>query len=694
MKAVSEKIVPFASRVLLSHRKPVLIAAALLLVVSAALCTGVRISMDQYIGSARSLAGIEIVPEVFPDTYIAVGIETDDPFSEAARSEVSRVVSLLEERSEWWIVQAPDVTDSGSAVESLLSPDRRSWAVLLKLTAPEEEDSWYEYLRAFRRENPGVHVSGFPFLTKLIHRTIRSEFYLLFLAGVLVLYAMYLLLFRSFGEALRLWLVSIGPALVTGAAFPVMGRSITVFTMIAPICAAAISTSYGIHARRGLEETGGDLSSFYETRGKVLFLDAITTILGFATLLVTRYPEMRTLGLVSILGVAVALLFGLAVYPLLEATVSRARQIRPIASTAGETQPRRVSVPAIGRGRAVAVVLFLVPVLTAVSGLDDTGIQAIPGQVLSLRTSAGLDVRFLEERYGSFSEFSLTFDSGSTYGLVNKDLFDRFLTFRSYLKLDPLVVSVYDFTDAVRGTLDRLPGNSAEVRSDEEIGEALELFSGSLLGDELDRLVDSEYRFATFHVRTRPGIDAREVAAALESWKAAAVESGLQPPVSCNGDIVITTALNLSVVPSQRYGVYAFFALVFLFLWYRTRSWAKALCICIPPIVGTAAALGLTGLLGWKISVGHSLAVAIIAGVGIDDALMYMIAPGSNRNLSRPIIETTAVLVGIIAVLFISTFVTIHYIAAIAITGLVVSTATVLIVLPLTDPIFRKEKTS
>jgi predicted RND superfamily exporter protein len=78
---------------------------------------------------------------------------------------------------------------------------------------------------------------------------------------------------------------------------------------------AGIGSDYGIHIYHRYRE-GADLARLAET-GRSVLLAALTTVVGFGSLILTHYPGLQSIGWMSALGVLLSCLAAIVVLPLL-----------------------------------------------------------------------------------------------------------------------------------------------------------------------------------------------------------------------------------------------------------------------------------------------------------------------------------------------------------------------------------------
>jgi predicted RND superfamily exporter protein len=651
------------------------------IIVSGMLCTKARVDPGLETGSAL-LPGLSIAAPGPSSRMIAVGLETQDAYGPETRRVLARVIKGLREGSPWWSIDGPTMTADSVATDQalFLSSDGKAWTILLSLQEGAEATKWYPFLRALRSSEPLLHISGEPYIGAFVKAELVREFPLLLSIASIFLFLALSIAYRSFARAARSWFVSVATATATAAFFPLLGRPLDIYTIIAPVCALAISTSYAIYASRGLEDAGGSISGLFATRGPILFLDCIATVLGFSTMLAAPVAKLRMLGAASMFGTILAFVFSLVVLPLLElkgrdkAGASSAE----MDNTGIEADWKGLKGPAGKMAFSVFSILLVVLWI----GCNRIDFRASPNSAILRSTTAGADAAWLEARFGVLDEIALRVDTGREYGLVDLGLYRAIGSFRKAMDKDSVFLKVYDYSDAVRSALVSLPGNSAEPTSDEEIGEALELVASSDLGPRAAALFDAGWRTASLRLRLSPGYGGRGLVSAMRRSEGLARNAGIKGDFTWSGLAVMVAGGNLAMAKAQVVSIGIYYLGVFLILLLVLRSPLTALLCALPSAAGIGAAIGLSGLSGWPLDSGSSLALAIVAGIGVNDALMFNLARSRTRLTIRSILETNLGLVAVFAALLFSAFSLIIQVYVLTAAGLMLSMGTVLLVLP------------
>jgi predicted RND superfamily exporter protein len=164
----------------------------------------------------------------------------------------------------------------------------------------------------------GARLSGLPEVNREMGRRFGPEFAKGMAVGSIVVVGLLIAAFRRLDLTL-LALVPTAVALVWAAGLlAVSGVSLDLFSMFAVMTFVGIGVDYGIHlVHRCAHGEPGDRVAAVAHLGPVILVAALTTLLGFGTLVMSSYPPLRLLGVVSAVAIVALGLTSLFVLPAL-----------------------------------------------------------------------------------------------------------------------------------------------------------------------------------------------------------------------------------------------------------------------------------------------------------------------------------------------------------------------------------------
>jgi predicted RND superfamily exporter protein len=561
-----------------------------------------------------------------------------------------------------------------------LSPNSTAWTLFLELSAGNDPAVWLPSLEALRADFPDVRFAGPAYVEGVVKQRLLREFFPLLLLCAALLLGVYGVLLRSLVPALLLWSASLLPALVACSLFPLFRQPLRAYTVLAPFLTLALSTSYSMHLFYGFRSAGGDARHAVGSRGPIVLLDGLAAVLGFATLLFSPVRELRTLGAFVMGGLAVSLFTAFVPFlSMLQIMGPRLAARKGLPFAGPHAEPRRVL--KIGRAVAASVLALSVVGATRISiGYRER--DQFPPWSREHR-----EMRWMQEQYGSSDELVLVADSGRELGLADPSFFSAMADFTSGAARAPGVSGVLSYVDLVTEVEARLagvptgPGTSpppapAETAIAEDLEMARSLSGGSLVS----LFADPAMRRARVSISVRQIGSRADVLAVQDVLQAELRRAGLAGGSRWGGLSLTRALLDRGFAREQTVSLavlLAAYALLLSLVFGSARRGAVALAA---PVCGVAAALGLTGALGWRLNQMNILSIVAVASLSVDGAIMcLMIEP--NPATRRAIRDAALLIMAAMAALAFSSFYLVLQTVAACIWGLGFATAVVLLVL-------------
>ena len=144
-------------------------------------------------------------------------------------------------------------------------------------------------------------------------------------AALVGMLAVYLLMWADLGSHLKA-LLALTPLLLglvwMLGAMAVLGIRINFMNIFVMTMVIGIGVDYGIHLLHRWWESGGDLDAMSDT-AKAIGVAALTTMVGFGSLVLSHFPGLRSVGAAAILGAACTAAASITVLPVLLARLRR-----------------------------------------------------------------------------------------------------------------------------------------------------------------------------------------------------------------------------------------------------------------------------------------------------------------------------------------------------------------------------------
>ncbi len=172
--------------------------------------------------------------------------------------------------------------------------------------------------RAVAAAGGTARLTGLPAVNREMAQRFPPEFAKGISAGLLIVLVLLVAAFRRWDFTL-LALVPTALALIwTAGVLAISGVSLDLFSMFAVMTFVGIGVDYGIHlVHRCAHGAVGDRADAVSHLGPVILVAALTTLFGFGTLVLSSYPPLRLLGIVSTVAIVALGLTSLFVLPAL-----------------------------------------------------------------------------------------------------------------------------------------------------------------------------------------------------------------------------------------------------------------------------------------------------------------------------------------------------------------------------------------
>jgi predicted RND superfamily exporter protein len=171
-------------------------------------------------------------------------------------------------------------------------------------------------LAAVVEAHPGAVLAGANVISAELRRIVWRD---AIKASVLGFVLVFVLLWADLGGALRALLALV--PLIVGMVWmlggmAVLGFRLNFFNIFVITMIIGIGVDYGVHLLHRWYESGGDRTQLAET-AKAIAVAALTTVVGFGSLVLSHYPGLRSVGAAAILGAVATSVLAMTLLPAL-----------------------------------------------------------------------------------------------------------------------------------------------------------------------------------------------------------------------------------------------------------------------------------------------------------------------------------------------------------------------------------------
>ncbi|MSR16118.1 MAG: hypothetical protein EXR86_16535 [Gammaproteobacteria bacterium] len=404
--------------------------------------------------------------------------------------------------------------------ESLVSRDGRATAILVFFEKIDTHDfvkrNVSEKLAEIAREEAGVpvHVTGNPHIKAQLSRTIVSEFVVILPLVSVITALLCAVAFRS-TRGVVVPLGALGMSLTwTLGAIGWVGTPLNLVSNIIPPLLITLGFAGAMHVMSEyyealLHQTVNDRASntaaivrTLEEMGLAIFVNGMTTLLGFLSLCTSSVLAIRQFGFWSVVGVVAATLTSLIFIPALLVLLGAPSRL-PRARTAGRIDrfAEQLGEFDIRNRRGIYLTTFA---MLAVACYGMSRIEVSSSFVGSFISTSPIRQTFdaLNEKMGGLTSFYVVVESDENEAFSRPTNLRELASLQAWLEAQPEVGSTASLADGVM-LLNRAvqENDPAAFKIPDRAGEVKELLLFG--GDELtDGFVDAKYRAANITVRS------------------------------------------------------------------------------------------------------------------------------------------------------------------------------------------------
>ena len=164
--------------------------------------------------------------------------------------------------------------------------------------------------------HPGAVLAGTNVISAELRKIVWDDAIKASLLGIVLVY---LLMWADLGGPLRALLALVplifGMVWMLGG-MALLGFRLNFFNIFVITMIIGIGVDYGVHLLHRWYESGGDRTELAET-AKAIAVAALTTVVGFGSLVLSHYPGLRSVGAAAILGAVATAVLGMTLLPAL-----------------------------------------------------------------------------------------------------------------------------------------------------------------------------------------------------------------------------------------------------------------------------------------------------------------------------------------------------------------------------------------
>lgn len=618
------------------------------------------------------------------------------------------------------------ITQDPFAERLIISEDHDTLTVLFPLTEIADYEGFMNEVDSALENAEGtyeIHMAGYPLLFNRIKVYLVRDLSRLLAFSLILILVMYYFGFRAKRATLLTFLVvTFGTVWCVGT-MSLMGFTITIISIVTPPLVLTLGSSYSIHIlnqyfreaailKGSTEEDSGKrwVAEAVFSVNKTVLMAAATTVIGFMSLLATKLDATREFGIATSFGIIYAAFLSLVFLPAMLSRMKTPTDVQITQVVEGTIAKVMTWLSIIVK--KYRIVILLVFIAITVGFFFSFGRLRYNTEVVSYfpkKDPAIQDIMSIAEEIGGYQQFYITFEApeGEENYFLDKEVLQSLAEFEGLLKERKNVTKIMSFVTY-------LTHLNSILFNDESIPEkrSLILFISKYIkmmlaqpnpDDSMKLIANEEFTKLTMTVwvydHEKKGLLNDEAMRNLLSDIRANKEELFTGEITMTlwGQSLDYIALADVIKRDQRVTTLLSFLFIFILTAIVFRSIRFGLLAIIPLLTGIMLNVVIMVVLGIPMDMTTTMLSIVVIGVGVDNAIhlllrykqqtalhtqMDVILNNTLKITGRPIVITSASIVGGFLVFCFASFKPIVYFGVLVAFALFTAAIGTLIILP------------
>ncbi len=592
-------------------------------------------------------AGLEMIDELTSELEVLEGIDHvisltnyESIVSDDESMSVDKFIQAIPRSQEESDALAAEATSDPMIGHLIVSKDRQYTACLVFIDPAADEVSLVETLRGlllpYQAVGHDLKLGGMPAIRSHVSLAIGHDTRTFIPAGMLLIAVLLFVSFRSRrGVALPLLVVLLS-ILGTLGLMSWMGLMLSVLSSIMPIMLIAVASAYGIHIITRYFEDCANMDESADSKAIVtsviehmlrpLFLAALTTVIGFMSLLSHVLPASREVGVLTAFGVALAFGLSITFIPAVLVLFNKPSPAHQSKNTANRLLSRVLAWIGgiVFHHRNLILIGFGLLMIGSLIGIPRVELDSNPLNYYSPESSVRVINTIIDENFGGSTTMSVVIEGD----VKSPEVLLQIEKIQEFLKLKEGVGYTLAITDFIKLMHQSMHGGDPAYYkipdSRELVSQYLLLYSWESSSGYLDTYVDYDYREAQIVIRlnTMDVYYMVDLQKELNSFLSENIHVDNQP--KSEGYAVLLGNLMPMLVKGQTRSLILSVIFAALVTGLVFRSLSAALVSTMPLAFAIAGVFGLMGYMGIYLNTATSMLSSIMIGIGIDYTIHFL----------------------------------------------------------------------
>lgn len=554
---------------------------------------------------------------------------TKDIRSENGSMIVNPVVKAIPQTPEEKEILREEIKANDIAYRLLVSEDFKYTLLLLNSNKSTKDKQLIELIYKKLDEFPGnekVYLNGQPYLRSEANDKISRDIMILLPIGLLIMLLFFWISFRELKGVLLPFSVVLISIIVSMALIPLFGWELSIIGILIPIMMLAIANNYGVHFLARYQELNAldpDVSMNEIVTEAITYLKkpvilcGLTTIVGVLGLIVHILLPASQMGVVSSIGIALALVLSLTFIP---AVLSVMKKGKVHFDIEGEKKGRIAHILDLTGNYTTKypgriILFFFVFLVITLAGLFNFKVASDFNDILPQKHPYNQSINITNSAFGGSKIINLMFAGD----IKDPVILNKMLIYEEELEKVSGVGSVTSIATLIRKMSTALndstdSGYNSIPETRDGVAQYIELYSMNGDPSDFENFVDFDYTKAIMTIQCNY---AKLSEAELILGRIRELTKG-DPGTVIGGYSLVEKEMSEAVVTGQYYSlIFAFIAIVIL-LAFIFKSTAAGLIGSIPLLYSVFCTFGLMGWLGIELNIITALLSSISIGLGVD----------------------------------------------------------------------------
>ncbi len=516
------------------------------------------------------------------------------------------------------------------AYKLLVSEDFKNTMILLNSDLSVKDAELMNQIDSIINLYPGkeeVFINGQPFLRDEANEKISKDIMILLPLGLLIMLLFFWFSFREFKGMILPFSVVLISIAISMSLIPLLGWELSIIGVLIPIMMIAIANNYGVHfvaryqelnavdPNTSMEEIVEEALSYLT---KPVVICGLTTIVGVLGLTIHILLPASQMGVVSAIGIAVALLLSLTFIPALLSYLKKGRiNFHPNGESKSIIAKMLNSLGNIlGRHPKRILYGFIAFFIVVGSGIAIMSVASDFNNILPSKHPFNRSIEIANNEFGGSKLMTVVFEGD----IKDPQLLKRMEKYERELAAVEGIGSATSIAKIIKKMSTALndpheAGYNKIPDEREAVAQYIELYSMNGDPADFEQFVDFDYTRAgmTIQFNANGMKDIERIIASVEK-----ITGGDPAKTITGGYSLVEKEMSESIVSGQYYSLLFAFLAIFILLAIIFKSISAGLLGSLPLLFAVVCTFGFMGWSGIKLDIVTALLSSVSIGLGVD----------------------------------------------------------------------------